>query len=45
MLNKMDDVDVEYNYETSDDNNIFKTAIPMIVNIENYATAIETSGI
>lgn len=45
LLNKLDDVDVEYNYETADENKLFKTASPLIVDLESYTTEVSADGI
>lgn len=44
-MNKMDEIDVEYNYETSDDNKIFNTSSPIIVDLENFHTKVSSDGI
>lgn len=41
----MNDVDIEYNYETADDNKLFKTTSPLIVDLEFFSTEISPDGI
>lgn len=45
IKNKLHFVDVEYDYENSEENDLFKTNSRIIVDLENYATKVRMTGI
>lgn len=45
IKNKMDQVDVEYEYEKADENKIFKTISDSVVDVQSYVVKIAVVGI
>ncbi len=41
----MENIDVEYNYETSDDNKIFKEVETNLVDLQNFKVIVDDVGI
>jgi len=45
IKNKLHFVDVEYDYDTADENDLFKTNSRIIVDLENFATKMRSNGV